>query len=272
MTGRVDALVALGVPAGQAAVFVEEDMVVEVAGRTLLVSVHDEELTGRTRGVVALGVETVLDDPAAMAELRAEVTAMAGTLDALVVRLGPGHDPPDRLGARLISRYLTAGPDVRLAERAGEWTVRRYRPADRDAVAGLLLAALREGYRILGDGPVDGLPEAYVASLLDREGDEVTVFTAHHGEVFTGHATLMFEEDDLTGAPQLELFDLFVLGEWRGTEAGGLLTASAIRHARRLGLPLRGHVAGDDANAVSVTDRLLASGWLPAESYWELAP
>ncbi|OLF13984.1 hypothetical protein BLA60_02050 [Actinophytocola xinjiangensis] len=266
----MDALVALGVPADQAEVFVDEDMVLDLAGHTLLVSVHDEDMTGRARGFVALGAESLLGDPAALTALRAELTARAGGPTTVVVRLGPGHEPPEPLGARLISRYLTAGQDVRLTDPAGEWTVRRYRAADRDAVAELLLAALREGYRILGDGPVEGLPEAYVASLLDREGDEVTVFTAHHGEVFTGHATLMYEEDDLTGTPQLELFDLFVLGEWRGTEAGRLLTTSAIRHAREAGLPLRGHVAGDDDNAVTVAARLCAAGWLAAESYWEL--
>jgi GNAT superfamily N-acetyltransferase len=268
--GGVDALVALGIPAERANLFVDEDMVVEVAGKVLLVSFDEEEMTGKSRAVVALGVETLLDDDAAMAALRAELSARAGRLDAIVCRLGPESEPPDTLGARLISRYLTAGPAVPIVEPTGRWSVRPYRPDDHDVVADLLLEAIHEGYRIVGDGPLDGGPESFVESLLARVGGEVDVFVSHHGRDFAGHVTLMVEQDDLTGQTQLELFDMFVLHEWRGTEAGKLLTSSAVLAARERGLALRGHVAGDNANAAAVTARLLASGWHRAESYWSL--
>lgn len=268
--GGVGALEALGIPTDRANLFVDEDMVVEVAGRVLLVSVDEEQMTGKSRAVVALGVDALLDDDVAMAALRTELSARAGRLDAVVLRLGPDVEPPETLGARLISRYLTAGPTVPIVEPTGRWSVRPYRPDDHDTLAGLLLEAVREGYRIAGDGPLDGGPESFVESLLAGVGGDVSVFVGHHGHDFAGHVTVMAEQDDLTGVTQLELFDMFVLHEWRGTEAGALLTSSALRSARERGLPLRGHVAGDNANAAAVTARLLASGWHRAESYWSL--
>jgi GNAT superfamily N-acetyltransferase len=262
------ALEEAGIPAGRAAELVDAGLTTVLAGELLVLAAVDEPVTGERQVLVTLGAAGVLSDPSRLAELRALVAREHPDATTIVFRLPPGSAPLPVLGARLLLQYVESEtvPEPP-AEEAG-WTVRPYQPADREAVHDLLVTALETGYRIAGASAPRAQTDAVATGLLDRAGDDVTVFCAVGEPGFGGHATVVWDTDDLTGRDRPELFDVFVLPEHRGSPVGRLLTAVAIRWAAGAGFPLRGHVVGDDDNAATVRRRLLAGGWRPAESYW----
>lgn len=261
-----EALRAAGIPAGRAAELVDAGLTTVLAGEVLVLAAVDEPVTGERQVLVTVGAERVATDADRLAELRALVAREHPDATTIVLRLPPGAAPA--AGARLLLQYVESGPvPGPPADQAG-WTVRPYRPEDRAAVHDLLVRALETGYGTAGASAPRQQTDAVAADLLDRVGDDVAVFCAVGEPGFGGHATVVWDTDDVTGQDRPELFDVFVLPEHRGTPAGRLLTAAAIRWAADAGFPLRGHVVGDDDNAASVRRRLLAGGWRLAESYW----
>lgn len=259
-------LTSRGLPRARARLFAAEKMVLAVGDVRLILSIRDEPLSGRREALLALDTAPVVSEPALLNEVRDAVRERDEKVSTLVLRLPPEVEPTDTFVGKRATQYIVAGPDVRTVTESGEWTLRPYGPENHDAVAALLREALELGYRTtVPDVPVPDVGE-FVESLLNSDG--VTVFTAYHRDTFAGHATVVTDEDELTGAPQLELFDQFVLREWRGTAAGGLLASAAVGRARSAGHALRGHVVGDDPHSEAVTARLLAAGWHRAESYW----
>jgi GNAT superfamily N-acetyltransferase len=268
MTAATAALVRAGIPAERAAELVDAGLTAELAGRLLVLAAVDEPVTGERRVLVTVGADEVAADPDRLAELRALVAREHPDAETIVLRLPPGAARPAVAGARLLMQYVeSSGVPEPPADAAG-WTVRPYRPADREAVRDLLVRALETGYGTAGTVAPREQTDAIAADLLDRAGTDVTVFCAVGEPGFGGHATVVWDTDDVTGEERPELFDVFVLPEHRGSPAGRLLTAAAVRWAADTGFPLRGHVVGDDDNAARVRQRLFAAGWRPAEGYW----
>jgi GNAT superfamily N-acetyltransferase len=266
MTAATEALLAAGVPADRAAELVDAGLTAELAGEVALLAAVDEPVTGERRVLVTVGADRVAADPDRLAALRALVARDHPDAQTIVLRLPPGAAAP--AGARLLMQYVESGTVPEPPAQTAGWEVRPYRPEDRDAVHHLLVRALEIGYRTAGSAAPREQTHAVATDLLDRAGDDVTVFCAVGAPGFGGHATVVWDTDDLTGQDRPELFDVFVRPEHRGSPVGRLLTAAAVRWAAGAGFPLRGHVVGDDDNAATVRQRLLATGWRPAEGYW----
>lgn len=269
MSEAVAALVDAGLSAERAAELAEAGLVVQVGGRFLVVAEDVDPLSGDRRALVVGDCAAVLAEPGTLRELRDAVADRHPGAARIVLRLdGPTRPDPD-LGAELLLRYVQSGPPPAPPDDPS-WTARPYESGDREPVAALLRAAIADGYDTVGSGAPDAAAAAFAEDLLDRVGHDVVVFCAVEDGRFAGHATIVWDEDELTGAVRPELFDMFVLPERRGTPAARLLTAAAVGWAAAAGSPLRGHVVGGDAAATAVFERLVAAGWRPAEAYWAL--
>jgi len=268
LTDLAAALVAAGVPAGRVAELIDAGLTAELAGGVLVLAAVDEPVTGERRVLVTVGADRVAAEADRLAELRALVAREHPDAGTIVLRLAAGAARPAAAGARLLMQYVESQTVPEPPADPAGWTVRPYRPPDREAVHDLLVRALETGYDTAGVTAPPEQTDAVAGDLLDRVGDGVTVLCAVGPPGFGGHATVIWDTDDLTGEERPELFDVFVLPEHRGSPAGRLLTAAAIRWAAEAGHPLRGHVVGDDANAAAVRGRLLAGGWRAAEGYW----
>lgn len=259
--GAVQALAAAGIPADRAAELVEAGLTAELAGAVLVLAAVDEPVTGERQVLVTLGADRV-----GLPALRTLVAREHPDAGTIVLRLPPGADAPAE--GRLLMQYVESETVPDPPADAGGWTVRPYEPADREAVHDLLVRALETGYGTNGATAPPERTDEVATDLLDRAGDDVAVFCAVGPDGFGGHATVVWDTDDLTGTDRPELFDVFVPPEHRGSPAGRLLTGAAVRWAAEAGFPLRGHVVGDDDNAAAVRRRLLGAGWRPAEGYW----
>jgi GNAT superfamily N-acetyltransferase len=268
--GLRSALTAVGVRPGLAGELVDGDLVFVLEGHLLVIMEADDPLVAESRVLVPVGAEPVAAYAALLAALLSLVEEVYPEAATLVLRLSAGVRPAAGTPARLLLQYVQIAPERRAEPPPRGWTVRPYRPDDRQPVADLLLQAIRDGYADLGGALSQGRPEALVDDVLDRVGQDVTVFCAEHDGSFAGHATVIEEEDELTGDQQLELFDMFVLSEHRGSPAARLLTSAAVDFAASGGMPLRGHVVGDGPGPAAVVDRLLTQGWHLAESYWRV--
>jgi hypothetical protein len=266
----LSALAAAGVPERRAREFIEAGLVSILDGHVLAVAADEEPMTGEWRALVAVGADAVAVDAGLRAALLDRISADHPRATSVVLRLPPGVRPAPEVGARLLMRYVRSG-SLRPPRTDPHWTVRRYRSADREPVMELLRQALAAGYASWGTAADAGRLAEVAEDLVGRCGDDVAIFCAVTAGGFGGHATVVWDEDDLTGERRPELFDVFVRPEHGGSAARGLLVAAAADYATAAGFPLRGHVVGADANAHSVFDRLLEQGWRPAESYWALS-
>ncbi|MEJ2851893.1 MULTISPECIES: hypothetical protein [unclassified Saccharothrix] len=248
-----------------AATLVAADLVPLVGGVPMVMTRADDEITGTSRVLVV----PVRPDVPLPAEVVDEVLRVARDRHPdcdellLAVRHTPAH--PD---ARPHMRYVVAGPEVAVTAPPPGWSVRRARPADRADVEDLLVRALVRGYP--GAAVGEDVFGEHARAVYEAAVDTGAVFLAHRDGAFAGHLTLLSDVDELTGEERLELFDLYLLPE--GAGGGSALTSAAVRVARELGLPLRGHVSGGGASADAVHAALLAKGWLPDVGYWSLPP
>ncbi|MET9628323.1 pitrilysin family protein [Lentzea sp. NPDC006480] len=228
-----------------------------IGPHVVVISPETEALTGEQRALVSFGAEHV-----GLAELRREIAARHPEATSGVLKL-PAHSPA---APELVPhmRYLRAGDPGEPAAEPG-WTVLPMAEQDAEDVRKLLCEALRVGYRQHADERLIG---DHVDAVL--AGEDTTVFVARENGVFAGHATLVPDEDELTGERRWEMLDMFVLEPWRGSPASRLLSAAAAAHAHTTGLPLYGHVSGSGEEADLVHARLAAGGWAPAFGYWVL--
>jgi GNAT superfamily N-acetyltransferase len=266
----VAALVAADVPAGRAVTFVAAGLAVYVGGHVVVVEEVTEPLSGDRRVLVAAGAEPLLANVDLMGELRRHVAREYPSASTVVLRSRGDVEPEQAIGARLLMRYVEFSSPPEAQPEAPGWTVAPFTKTEREAVAALLTQAINAGYTSVGTAAAERETRHLVDDLLDRAGDEVTIFCAFRRGDFAGHATVVWDEDDLTGEVRAELFDLFVRPEHRGTPAARLLTSAAVRSAAAAGFRLRGHVVGGDDNARVVFERLIADGWHPAEAYWSV--
>jgi len=267
----VAGLLAAGIPAGRAQALVSAGLTAEVGGHLVVVGEMTDRLSGERMVLVAGGADAVVRDAHLTDELRTLVARRHPGVGTLMVRAERESEPAAAIGAQLVMRYVESGPPPVSAPPESEWRVRPYEAADREPVADLLARAIEAGYTSVGVPAAEPQTRQFVDDLLDRTDDDVTVFCAFRRDRFAGHATVVWDEDDLTGRLRPELFDVFVLPEHRATPASRLLTAAAVSWAAAAGFRLRGHVVGGDENAQAVFRRLVADGWRPAEAYWRLS-
>jgi hypothetical protein len=275
-SSTVRALVDAGVDPARAADFVADGLVVVLADHVLVMGETVEPLSGVRQVVVPFGGGPVLSDARRTAELRRLAARRHPEASVAVVRvpagapapLEPPAGPARRMSTYVVADTVPSSPVPSSPVPPADWAVRPYRPDDRADVAELLARALLTGYAGAGE-PADRVTvEGYVAGLLDQVGDGVTVYCAEHRGRFAGHATVVWDEDELTGRARPELLDLYVLEQHRGSPAAGLLTREAVRWSVTAGHPLRGHVAGGDDDARTVLERLCRRGWRQSEAYW----
>jgi hypothetical protein len=270
LSAVVDALVRRGVAADLAVELVEDGFVVSLGEHIVVMGETEEALTGAQQVVVPLGADDILCD----ADLTERLCQLAARrhpdATVAVIRTAAGA-PPVRLAphgrARPLSTYLTIDR-IPAARTDPEWSVRRYRGHDRDDVTELLVRALGAGYESAGLAVDHRRTETFAAELLDQAGAAVTVFCLEHRGEFAGHATVIWDTDELTGQTRPELLDMYVLEHHRGSPAAGLLTREAVRWSLAAGHPLRGHVSTSATGADGVLARLIRAGWRETESYW----
>ena len=265
------ALRALGIPEGRAQDLVEAGLALTIDGHVAVVGETADPISGEGTLLVAGGADGLLADPRTTERLGELVGDRFPGIDTVTLRLEGGRTPEALPGARLLLRYVESTRPPRAVEPGRDgYLVRPYEPAERSNVSALLTEAIDAGYTTLGAAAGSQETAAFVADLLDRIGVDVGVFCARLGDHFAGHATVIWDEDELTGDCRPELFDVFVLPEHRGTSAGRLLTDAAITFAAEAGFPLRGHVVGGGDAALSVFHRLQQDGWRAAEEYWSV--
>ncbi|MFI9811342.1 GNAT family N-acetyltransferase [Saccharothrix variisporea] len=246
-----------------AATLVEADLVPLVGGVPMVMTRADDEITGRTR-VLVVPVPSHAPLPAEAVDevLRVARDRHPGCDELLLA----ARRTPVHRDARPHMRYVVAGPEIALTGPPPGWTVRRARPGDRAGVEDLLVRALVRGYP--GATVTADVFGEHAGAIYEAAVDTGAVFVAHRDGAFVGHVTLLSDVDELTGDERLELFDLYLLPE--GSGGGSALTSVAVRTARELGRPLRGHVSGGGDAADAVHTALLAKGWLPDLGYWSL--
>jgi hypothetical protein len=261
-------LIEAGVAPDRAAGFIADGMVAELAGLLIVLGETIEPITGDCQLIVPFATGDLLGDVGRTEAFQQLAGRLHPAARTAVLRVPAGAPTP--VGpARRLSSYLAADA-VPEPPAADGWSVRPYRPADRADVAALLVRAFLVGYQGSAAEPDPVEVRGYVAGLLDQVGDRVAIFCAERDGAFAGHATLGWDEDELTGEERPELIDLYVLESLRGSPAAGLLTAAAVRWAAAAGHPLRGNVTGGDDAALVVLDRLCERGWYLTESYWLL--
>ena len=236
-----------------------------VRDRLLVVTEYLDPVDGESRAFVPLGGEVVLDDPAALATLVGLAADRVPAATRLILLLDSSATPPD--GVPYL-RYVRAGTPADAVVPADGWQLRRTVPADRADVLPLLRQALAVGYAEAGSAADGAALDEVAGAVFTRCLTDGWGFVAHHRGRFTGHLTVLPDQDELTGECRWELFDLFVLPEFRGGPSARLLTAAAVAAAGDR--PLRGHVAGADAHSQLVLDRLVGSGWQPDTTYWSI--
>ncbi|WP_033438827.1 hypothetical protein [Saccharothrix sp. NRRL B-16314] len=274
MSSRPDAdaaeLRALGVADDVADLLAESDALARVADRLVVITPEVDDVTGDARALVTFLTSSVHTGPELVAELAVAATALHPGIDRLVLVLPPGSEPLATPGGTAYMRYVLATDRLVTTGPAPGWQVRQATADDADDVVPLFVAALVDGYRLAGVATDESTVDEYAVGLFGQALEVGAVFVAHDADGFAGHATVLPDQDDLTGRDRLELFDQFVLPRAHGTPAGSLLTSAAVEHARACGLPLRGYVSGGGPTADRVYEALVAKGWRPDTTYWSL--
>ena len=256
-------------PAGYLAAAREAGLVRQVAGRPVVVGVHDDGAGGERQGFIEYC------DPALLAgngeELAAAVLAELPAVDALVLRAPAAAQlGPPWLAHLTYVALAPAGPDQLPVDDA---TV-PVRPAgvqDDEPILGWLVQAF-ETYGAEQRHPGDREAVRETAEQVLRAPDRVS-YVVLEGDRPIGHATLLCEAaDDVTAREYVELLDILVDAAPPGHgRAVAALESAARRHAGRLGRTLIGHVvhpADDDARARSILAALQRRGWRVDHRYW----
>lgn len=257
----------LGVQADVADAIVQADMLCRSGDELLVISSAIDEVTASSQALVTFLVAEGEIRAGLVRDVVGLATSRHPTASQVVLSMPATRVVSEQLSARPYMRYVVATDELVLREPAPEWKIRRAVARDAGDVVPLYVTAFVEGYA--GAGTSVPLAEAEVRgqSLFGCALADGAVFVAYGPDGFAGHATVIPDVDDLTGEPRLELFDLFVLPQYRSTPAGGVLTSAAVRYAREYGLVLRGYVSGCDANAEKVLDGLLSKGWRRDRTY-----
>jgi GNAT superfamily N-acetyltransferase len=256
-------LLRAGVRADVAEALVDAELVSLIGDVPVVMTLADDNITGRSRVLATPLGPDVPTSPEVVAEVLRAARDLNPDCDEV---LFASRDAPAHPDARPHMRYVLAGPEVPVVDPPPGWSVRRAEPGDLDDVEELLYRALVNGYPDATATPDD--LRGHAGSIYEAAVDAGAVFVAYRDGAFVGHVTLLSDVDDLTGDERLELFDLYLLPA--GSGGGSALTSAAVRAARELGLPLRGHVSGGGDSADAVHAALLAKGWLPDTGYWVL--
>jgi GNAT superfamily N-acetyltransferase len=257
-------LVRAGVRAELADQLVAAGLTARVRDQLLIITEHLDPIAGESRALVPLGAEIVIDDPDALAELVALARQRIPAASRLILVLGRPATLP--VGTPYL-RYVRAGSGSPVAPPA-DWQVRPTGPEDQAEVVPLLREALAAGYTEAGSCADPDALDRVAAEVFGQCLTDGWGFVARQDGRFTGHLTVVPDEDELTGAARWDLFDMFVLPPYRGGPSARLLTSAAA--ARAGDRPLRGHVAGSDANSDAVLERLVGFGWQPDDTYWSV--
>lgn len=240
-------------------------------GRPFVAGLDYDEAGGERQCVVEYCHPQLLCDGAE--RLAAVVSAQFPTAEVLVLRTpGDIRMPPPWLAHLTYVRFVGASPvppDATVA------TV-TVSPADRrhdGPILGWLVRAF-EGY---GDDQhhSGGPDEILAAARRVLDAPDRRSYVAVVDGVVVGHVTLLCDAyDDVAVGCHVELLDVLVDAEppLRGA-ALGVLTAAAVAHANRLGLPMLGHVVHptaepDRARGEDVVRTLLERGWIVDHRYW----
>ncbi|MEU8461259.1 hypothetical protein [Streptomyces sp. NPDC029003] len=228
--------------------------------RRFLVEYADGELLADPVWLAGLADQALGEDPeAASVVVRAPASVVLGApwQRELTYLYHPATDEAPRAGAE-------GAPGLR---------VRPAGPGEEQALADWLVRAMVHGSADLG-----ATADPAVAGRLAREclaAPGRRSFVACLGGRAVGHATVLGEvEDEVTGRRAAELVDLLVdLADGPRREAAAALTAAALAHARRLGLPLLGHVVHppprtDADPGARVVASLGRRGWEPDHVFW----
>jgi GNAT superfamily N-acetyltransferase len=256
-----------GVAEAMADTLVSDGLVARLDDHLLVVSQYVDAITGSRQALVPFGADATVTDRNALAQLASMVAERLPGTTELILTIRPEVRPP--VGQPYL-RYVVAGPSVRRLLPQDGWTVRPSTRSDAADVIALLERALLDGYAEAGadpDGTVvhDVAEDLFATSLSDGWGH-----VTHSGGTFVGHVTVLPDQDELTGQARWEMFDMFVLPEWRSGPAAGLLVSAAATRAAETGLPLRGHVSGCGPHSDLVLAGLVAQGWCAETVYWSI--
>ncbi|MFD8021299.1 hypothetical protein ACFV6G_12830 [Streptomyces lavendulae] len=258
-----------------------------VRGLRYVAGVHHDLLLDERRFLVEYADEELLADPVWLDGLVVRALGEDPEAASVVVRAPASVRLDGPWRPELSYLYHPAGADVPAAgtdEGTDEGThggtdggtglrVRPAGPAEETAVADWLVRAMVHGTADLG-----ATADPEVAAELAREclaAPGRHSYVAHLDGRAVGHATLLCEAaDEVTGRRAVELVDVLVdLPDGPRSEPAAALTAAALAHARRLELPLLGHVVHpsqrtDADRGARIVASLRARGWRADHVFW----
>lgn len=263
-------LQSFGVHEDIASQLAETDQLTRMHGELAILSCETDTITGWLRALVTyVSPDARIDVDAVPDWTRLALSQFPGIREVMLVfQAGRSQSEPD-VGLPYM-RYVLASDEFTPVGPVPGWSVRSAQRDNAAEVVPLLVAAMVDGYRLAGSAVDDAIVDEYAHGLFEQALEDGAVFVAYDGDRFAGHVTVLADQDELSLAKRLEMFDLFVLPEHRGTAASELLSSAAVDYARQRGLALRGHVSGHDENAARVLSGLQRKGWRRDTTYWLL--
>ncbi|MGW7531115.1 hypothetical protein [Amycolatopsis sp. NPDC054798] len=236
---------------------------------------YSDRSRGVTQYLVTYCDDAAVRDGSLFRALPSVARADAPEAETVVVRLAP-EVAPEAPWSKFVSYVRHAGKSSDQSEKDGVTIELADLARDGGAVRGWLADALAAAVTSQGDELPPEVPESIADDLIAAEGRR-TYVARHRGEPI-GHATLLCQEqDEVTGADFIELFDILVApGHSLHRTAVRLLTEASLGYAAHRGLPLLGNVvhplAGNErAHADRVVSSLLAAGWEADHVLWRCA-
>ncbi|MFJ8162622.1 hypothetical protein ACIRBY_17100 [Streptomyces sp. NPDC096136] len=248
-----------------------------VRGLRYVAGIHHDPLLDERRFLVEYGDDELLADPVWRAGLVEQALGEDPQAVSVVVRapasvlfdgawrreLSYLYHPADDAGVPAAGPDGGPGPQVATAG-----------PAEEEAVADWLVRAMVRGSADLGAAADPEVAGQLARACLAAPGRHSYVARLDGRAV--GHATLLCRaEDEVTGRRAVELVDMLIdLPDGPRREAAAALTAAALAHARRLELPLLGHVvhpsprAGGADHGARVVASLVGRGWEADHVFW----
>ncbi|MDJ0381792.1 hypothetical protein [Streptomyces sp. G-G2] len=246
-----------------------------VRGLRYVAGMHHDPLLDERRFLVEYGDEELLADPQWLAGLVDQALGEDPRAASVVVR-APASVPLDDPWRRELSYlYHPAGADAPATgtDAGSGLRVRPAEPSEEEAVADWLVRAMVHGSADLGTTADPAVAGQLARECLAAPGRHSYVVCLDGRAV--GHATLLCDaEDEVTDRRAVELVDLLVdLPEGPRREAATALTAAALAHARRLELPLLGHVVHpsprtDADPGARIVASLRSRGWEADHVFW----
>ncbi|MFD8979488.1 hypothetical protein [Streptomyces sp. NPDC059564] len=275
MNARADACARVAAAAYLAAAE-EAGLLGSLHGHPYVAGEHHDPALDEQRVLIEFCAPEILLDAVSLDTLADRVLRESPGATAVVVR-APGWLALDAPWERQLTYVRYDGEPVDSVPSPEGFDIRPAVPERDDAVVAEWIARAVTDGSAEQDATADPEIVAAVAQDLLHLPDRVSYLAFADGRP-VGHATLLCAaHDDVTGRDHIELLDVLAdtADDCRRAVVAAL-TAAAIAHAGRAGLPLIGHVVHPARNVApgrgeAVTAALVQRGWRVDHVYWRLA-